>query len=266
MDAAAPSETDEQGETLAPTPPAWWQSAGAMLALLLIMMLLAWLLPKAWLDGMMAWLQDLHGFWAAAIFLACSLPLMAGGFPGTIVTVSTGFIFGAAVGIPLALVAVFGSGCATYAVARLFPPPRRPWARLQRWRRLLHGGDWRLVVILRLVPMLPYCLINYALGRSRVPWRAYVIGTALGILPGTAVSVYVGSLGRDLWAPDRHTEPVEWVVVAGGMLVLAVTPWFLRRRLRRMAQLEAASGSADHDGHRPPLDTHGFSSSAGPNQ
>ena len=55
-------------------------------------------------------------------------------------------------------------------------------------------NGFRIVLLLRLSPLFPFNLLNYALGLTRLSLRDYVVASALGMLPGTILYVYLGSL------------------------------------------------------------------------
>ena len=88
---------------------------------------------------------------------------------------------------------------ATFLIARYLA---RGWVarRIARYPRFAAvdravGADGlRIVFLLRLSPVFPFNLLNYALGATRVRFRDYLLG-ALGMLPGTFLYVYLGSLG-----------------------------------------------------------------------
>ena len=75
------------------------------------------------------------------------------------------------------------------------------------------GGGWRAVTVLRLIPVMPHSLTNYALGLTRLSLGAYALGSLLGQLPMTIAYVEFGAAGgrpmagkRTGWA-DRWSAP-----------------------------------------------------------
>jgi uncharacterized membrane protein YdjX (TVP38/TMEM64 family) len=95
--------------------------------------------------------------------------------------------------------------------------------------RLLRHHGLLAVVVLRVVPTLPLSAVNMVLGLSAVSWRDFVLGTALGLLPGTLLLAYVGS---------EALEPGGlrfWLYLSlFALLVLAgiATGYWMRRRER----------------------------------
>src|SRR5579875_491522 len=72
-------------------------------------------------------------------------------------------------------------------------------------------GGWRVVAIVRLIPVLPHSLTNYALGLTRLPLSAYTVGSVLGQMPITIACVNLGTAGGRLIGgasdPPRHAPP-----------------------------------------------------------
>lgn len=81
-----------------------------------------------------------------------------------------------------------------------------------------------LLVILRLIPAFPYNLINYAYGLTPMGFGAYMLGSAIGIIPGTLVFINIGDKAWDV------SSPSFWLAIALLVLLLASTA-FLGKRL-----------------------------------
>lgn len=83
-----------------------------------------------------------------------------------------------------------------------------------------------LVTLLRLTPLVPFSALNYGLGLTGVSARSYAIATAVGIVPGTFLYAYLGSLGR---LADGEAGPARWLVAGLGLAAtLGVTVWITR--------------------------------------
>ena len=113
--------------------------------------------------------------------------------------------------------------------------------------RAVGAHGFKLVVLLRLSPLIPFNALNYALALTRVSLRDYVLGSALGMLPGTVLYVYLGSLvtdGAQLLAGRGTTSPAAMALTAGGLvatlLVVALTARIARVELDRVLAEPAA--------------------------
>nr|WP_239028919.1 VTT domain-containing protein [Pseudonocardia acidicola] len=136
------------------------------------------------------------GLWAPALFVGLQAALTVTPVPRTVFTLAAGLLFGSLLGLALTLLAT------TLAAAFAFWLVRMTGGRLVRryargaavhWARtrLDHHGTLA-VASLRLVPLVPFSVLNYLSGLSAVRFVPYVIGTVVGILPGTVAMVVLG--------------------------------------------------------------------------
>jgi uncharacterized membrane protein YdjX (TVP38/TMEM64 family) len=96
--------------------------------------------------------------------------------------------------------------------------------------------------LLRLSPLVPFNLLNYALGLSPVRLRDYVLASWLGMMPGTLLYVYLGTLAGELGTGPRERTVFEWIFLGLGLLAtLAVT--LLSARIARRALAQAQGGA-----------------------
>lgn len=80
---------------------------------------------------------------------------------------------------------------------------------------------WKFVLLLRLSAILPFTILNYALGLSRVRFKDYFSASLIGLIPGTLLYVYLGSLaGKMVFENDlMQKSPIEWVLIGSGLAV-----------------------------------------------
>jgi uncharacterized membrane protein YdjX (TVP38/TMEM64 family) len=133
------------------------------------------------------------------VFFVAYVIATVAALPGSLLTLAAGFAYGPLWGLVLASPAsVTGATCA-FLLGRTW---LRGWAeRIVRSSRNVRAVDaalardgFMLVLLLRLSPVFPFNALNYVLSLSRIPLRTYVLASFLGMLPGTAFVVYVGSL------------------------------------------------------------------------
>lgn len=136
------------------------------------------------------------GVWAPLAFLALQAGLTVGPVPRTVFTLVAGALFGWALGLVLTLVATTLAAVIAFALVRAtggrlvecYARGRAvSWVRL----RLDHHG-LLAVTSLRLVPAVPFAALNYLSGLSAVRFWPYLLGTAVGIVPGTIAIVVLG--------------------------------------------------------------------------
>ena len=87
----------------------------------------------------------------------------------------------------------------------------------QRLENLNSNGGFALLIILRLIPAVPYNLINYAFGLSAMKYSTYILASSIGIIPGTFAFINIGDKALDVTSPDF------WIAIGLLLLLLAVT-------------------------------------------
>ena len=87
----------------------------------------------------------------------------------------------------------------------------------QRLSKLEGREGFVLLIVLRLIPAVPYNLINYAFGLTGMRYPAYILGSALGIIPGTFAFINIGDKSMDV------TSPGFWIAIGLLGLLLVVT-------------------------------------------
>lgn len=125
--------------------------------------------------------------------------------------------------------------------------------RFQAVDRAVGREGFKIVALLRLSPLFPFTIGNYALGLTRVRLRDYVLASWIGMLPGTVLYVYLGSLltsATDLarGAPTQ-ASPATRLLYWGGLVATALVVWLITRTARRsLPELLAGSGSSSATG------------------
>jgi uncharacterized membrane protein YdjX (TVP38/TMEM64 family) len=177
------------------------------------------------------WIAGL-GAWGLLLFiliyiLACILFI-----PGSILTLGAGAVFGIVKGsIAVSLGATLGA-TAAFLIGRHFARDAiaKKIARNEVFSALDRAvGDqgWKIVALVRLSPIFPFTLTNYAFGITRVSLSDYFLATWLGTMPGTLMYVYLGSLARV--AGERTRTPAEWALYAVGLVATVTVTIFVTR-------------------------------------
>lgn len=181
----------------------------------------------------------------ALTYVAATLLLL----PGSILTAGAGFAYGPLWGTLLASpVSVLASTLAFVlgrSVARTWVSRRmEKHPRFAAIDEAIGESGFKIVFLLRLSPIFPFNLLNYALGVTRVRLRDYVIASLLGMLPGTFLYVYLGSLvtnASELLSGKRPAagiwgQVLYWGGLAATVLVTVVITRIARKALDRALQ------------------------------
>ena len=119
--------------------------------------------------------------------------------PASLLTLAAGFAYGPVQGLLIVSPASVAAATVAFLLGRT---SLRGWARraiekspkARALDREVGAEGFKLVLLLRLSPVFPFALLNYALSLTQVPLRTYVVASFIGMLPGTALYVYLGSL------------------------------------------------------------------------
>lgn len=233
--------------TISTTPAKRWPLfLGAVLAVAALL-LLGRTLGSA-LTDLTARLQAL-GPWGPVAFIALYIIACVTAIPGSILTLAAGAIFGLAGGVAAAFTGAMLGSTAAFLLARTV-------ARGAVARRI--GDDPRfaaidsaiaargrvIVFLVRLSPVFPFSLLNYAFGLTRVSLGDYLLG-GLGMLPGTVLYVYYGKVAGDVAALAAGSSapkgPGYYAVLALG-LVATIAVTIVVTRTARRALSEATDG------------------------
>jgi uncharacterized membrane protein YdjX (TVP38/TMEM64 family) len=184
----------------------------------------------------MAWVaaQGVAGIIAYIVLYVAACVLF---LPGSVLTLGAGAIWGVAGGFPVVSVASTLGATAAFLAGRTFA---RGWVSRriegnERFRAIdeaVAGEGWKIVGLMRLSPVIPFNLLNYVFGLTRVSLRDYVLASWVGMIPGTLMYVYLGSLAGSLaalGAGQSTRTPAQWALYAVGLAAtVAVTVYVTR--------------------------------------
>ena len=196
------------------------------------------------------WIGKL-GPWGSVLFVGLYVVATVLFVPGSVLTIGAGVVFGVALGsvyvsisATLGATAAFliGRHLARDAVARKIEGHER----LAALDRAVADEGWKIVLLMRLSPVFPFTLLNYAFGLTRVKVSHYVLASWLGMIPGTVTYVYLGSLVHV--GADRLQRTVgEWVVYCAGLLATITVTVFVTRLARRALTRKMDGGNTEQD-------------------
>ena len=194
------------------------------------------------------WVNGL-GPWGPVAFVAGYIAASVALVPAALLTLAAGAIFGVVEGVAVAFVGASLGASAAFVIARYAARGRveRRIAGNERFRAIDHaiGREGRkIVLLLRLSPVFPFNLLNYALGLTRVRFIDYVLAMP-GMLPGAILYVYTGKVAGDVAALAGGVAPARsagyYVVLALGLAATASVTVIVTRAARR-ALAEATAG------------------------
>lgn len=187
-------------------------------------------------------------FVAVFYIVACVLMI-----PGSMLTIGAGFLAGVFWPDNLLLALGFGylacgagsvaGASAAFLLGRTLargPIERRMAgnARFQAISRAIERDGFKIVLLVRLSPAFPFTLLNYALGLTRVTFRDYLLASAIGMVPGTLLYVYIGTAAQSV--ATASGDSVGWpriaLMLAGLAATVAVVVLVTRIARRELAE------------------------------
>ncbi len=199
-----------------------------------------------WVDGL--------GVWGPVAFIAGYALAAVAFVPGSLLTLAAGAIFGLGKGTALVLIAATLGASAAFLVSRYLARGfvERRLAGNERFAaidRAIGTEGRKIVLLLRLSPVFPFNLLNYALGLTRVRFVDYLVAS-VGMLPGTLLYVYYGKVAGDVarlaGGAVMRRGPAYYGVLALGLVATVVVTTLVTRTARRALQ-QATDGDHGSD-------------------
>lgn len=172
------------------------------------------------------------GVWAPLVFILAYACAAVAFLPGSVFTIVGGALFGPWLGTLYSLVGASLGALIAFLAARYLAADwvaRSSGERLERLRRGIDREGWRFVAFVRLVPLFPFNLLNYALGLTRISVLPYALATFVCMAPGALAYAWVGHAGAAVIAGGR--SGIQAGLLALGLLA---TVAFLPRLIRRI--------------------------------
>jgi uncharacterized membrane protein YdjX (TVP38/TMEM64 family)/rhodanese-related sulfurtransferase len=195
---------------------------------------------QAWVEG--------AGAAGPIVFMALYALATVLFLPGSVLTLAGGALFGPVWGTLWNLTGATVGAALAFLVARYLGADwvaRRAGPRLSRLNDGVTAEGWRFVAFVRLVPLFPFNLLNYALGLTRIPFVAYVLATWLFMLPGAFAYTWLGFAGREALAGGEGM--VRNILIALALLAaVAFLPRFVRKlRAKPMLAVDSLKQQLD---------------------
>ncbi len=210
-----------------------------VIALLVLVIVVRSLGAGALLTRALDWIAGLGPLAPIAFIIiyviACVLLL-----PGSILTIGAGAVFGLLWGSIYSSIAATLGATAAFLVGRYLA---RDWV-----ARKIEGNvkfkaiddavareGWKIVGLTRLSPVFPFNLLNYVYGLTKVSLRDYFLASWIGMMPGTVLYVYIGSLGGDLarsatmGGETMTLSTASWIVNIMGFLATLLIAVYVAR-------------------------------------
>jgi uncharacterized membrane protein YdjX (TVP38/TMEM64 family) len=215
------------------------------------MLLLANALPfLKWMVDFIHWAKGM-GAAGGALYAVVYIAGTALFFPGLPLTLGAGFLYGAIIGTLVVSPASVAGATLAFLIARYLA---RDWVtrRIKKYPqaavmdRAIQKNGFKAVVLLRLQPVLPFNVLNYALGLTSIRLRDYMLASWIGMFPATVLYVYLGSVMNDISDLLRgrpNSGIAGRLLLWGGLAAIVVLVWWLGRIARKALREEMGTDS-----------------------
>ena len=221
-----------------------------LLAVLIVIGLLAWAwtwVPVAlWLGQLRLWIVSLGvvGVIAFAVMYVVVTVVLG---PASGLTLMAGLAYGFW-GFPLVVFSATLAAAVAFLLGRYVAHERvNRWIehkpKLRALNRAVSDEGWRVVGLMRLSPIIPYGIQNYLFSVTNVGFLPYIFATLIGIMPATALYVYIGSLGAAIGSAGT----MQWVLGIAGLAATALVAWFVGKRATAALENQTAHQETNKD-------------------
>ena len=193
-----------------------------------------------WLQGVESWVDE-HPAAGAISYLCLTIIAVVAMTPGWIPMMLAGLLFGFATGVVYALIGITIGATAALVAGRTLA---RAWVekRIAGNAQLLALDDaldvqaFTIVALTRVALVIPFNMLNYAYGLTRVQTPVYAAATAVGMLPVIVMYAYLGTLARDIGQilqGDADVGPGSWWLAGVALLAIVMVVLIVRRAVSR---------------------------------
>lgn len=197
-----------------------WVRLGMLVSVLLALFVVEQL--RGWDDvGVLRDRVDAAGSLGVGVFVLGYAVLVLLPVPKAVLTALGGALYGLWLGALLSWAAAIVGATVAFGLGRLLgrdAVDRLTRGRVARADQMLSAHGIGAVVAVRLVPVLPFTAINYAAGLTGVAWHHYVIGSALGMIPGSFAYAALGAWGSNPWGIFAGVAALVALVGVGALV------------------------------------------------
>lgn len=228
------------------TPRAWLKWFAALLVIGSLVIVFTTFPIAEWLKTQLDEIKNL-GFTGYIWFILLYIVATVAGFPASILTLGAGAVFGILTGSILVVIGATLGATSAFLVGRylarsVVSKRVEGNARFRAVDEAVGREGFKIVLLTRLSPVFPFVLLNYAYGITKVKLSDYFIASLIGMIPGTVLFVYLGSLATSIATGELPDSPARKIFTVIGLIVtIAVTIYVTRIARRALRDLEGKS-------------------------
>jgi uncharacterized membrane protein YdjX (TVP38/TMEM64 family) len=212
------------------------------LVVLTVILLLCYALPVGdYIRATLHWLEELDPVTSSFLFMALYAVTVVTFLPAMLLSIGAGYVWGFWHALLLVNTgATAGSAMAFVLGKRVFK--RTVESLVARYPlfaqvdKAFAQSGWKLIVLLRISPLTPYNVMNYAMAFTAIDVFTYTWASCIGMVPQTALTVYAGTVAKDLMNVSASDGDPTTVYVGVGLTILSaiLIGWVVNRELRKV--------------------------------
>ncbi|XP_057524599.1 uncharacterized protein LOC130804235 [Amaranthus tricolor] len=179
------------------------------------------------LKDFLLWVELNLGNWGPLVLAVAYIPLTILAVPASVLTLGGGYLYGLLLGFIADSIGATLGATAAFLLGKTIGRPFviskiKDYPKFRAVAIAIERSGFKIVLLLRLVPLLPFNMLNYLLSVTPVPLWEYVLASWLGMMPITLVLVYAGTTLKDLsdvthgW---RELSPSRWVFLISSIVI-----------------------------------------------
>lgn len=206
---------------------------GVFILFLTLALIIGWLVhPYISIETLQVSVQKTKG-WAPLLFVLIYMFATVFFMPGIVMTLSGGFLFGAYWGTLLNLLGATLGATVSFLIARYTAHEwvnHRMGQRLPALQKGIEDHGWKYIAVLRLAPVIPFNLVNYALGLTPVRLKHYVGFSFIFMFPGCFAFTYLGTLGNTALVGETKTLIVQGLTALTLLMIVGLISQHVQKK------------------------------------
>ncbi|MGB3183585.1 MAG: VTT domain-containing protein [Cyclobacteriaceae bacterium] len=184
--------------------------------------------------------QRLHdfGYYTPVIIVLLYIIFNVTGLPTFFFTLLCGYLYGVSYGLPLAWLGMTIGLCASFLCSRFlfrgdFMSRFGGMGMVKKLDHYVIRYHMWSVLVFRLISVFPYNVMNYAYGLTSISFRDYIVGSGIGLIPVTAIIVWLGHLAAT--GQEASVSPWQWAGFGAVVLIFIGVAIYFKKRFKQMA-------------------------------
>ncbi|XP_042407921.1 TVP38/TMEM64 family membrane protein slr0305-like isoform X1 [Zingiber officinale] len=203
----------------------------------------------------LVWIKQNLGLWGPAMLAVAYIPLTILAVPAAVLSLGGGYLFGLPIGFLADSIGATLGSVAAFLLGRTLGRPyviakMNDYPDFQAVAVAIERSGFKIVLLLRLAPLIPFCLLNYFLSVTPIGLAEYTMASWLGMMPITLVLVYVGTTLDDL-ADVTHgwseASTAHWGTMVAGLVISAILMVCVTREAKAALQKALAENLEAED-------------------